>query len=156
MWLVGVGGPLAAALLLACRQWVLGGVLLAASAVGDAGGASGPLHGLARRWLVFVPAGLVVHDLQTLGEAVLFPRSSVAALGVAGGDPPAGVLDLTRGTVGLALQLDLREPLPVSPRQGRRAVDLVDVGGLRFAPARPGAVLDEARRRRVGVVTPGR
>ena len=49
-----------------------------------------------------------------------------------------------------------REPLPVSPRQGRRAVDLVEVGGLRFAPARPGAVLDEARRRRVGVVTPDR
>ncbi len=113
-----------------------GGVLLAASAVATPA-AVRALHGLARRWLVFVPAGVVVHDLQTLGEAVLFPRTSVAALAVAEGDPPAGVLDLTRGTVGLALQLDLREPLPVSPRQGRRAVDLVDVGGcgsLRPAP----------------------
>jgi hypothetical protein len=155
VWLVGVGGPLAAALLLACEQWELGGVMAAASAAGTPA-AVRAIHGLARRWIVFVPAGLVVHDLQTLGEAVLFPRSSVAGLGVAQGDPPAGVLDLTRGTVGLALQLDLREPLPVSPRQGRRAVDLVEVEGLRFAPARPGALIDEARRRRVGVVTPDR
>jgi hypothetical protein len=155
VWLVGVGGPVAAALLLACEQWVLGGVLVAVSAIGTPA-AVRAIHGLARRWVVFVPAGVVLHDLQTLGEAVLFPRSSVAALGVAGGDPPIGVLDLTRGTVGLALQLDLREPLPVSPRRGRRAVDLVDVDGLRFAPARPGAILDEARRRRVGLVTPDR
>jgi hypothetical protein len=155
VWLVGVGGPVAAALLLACEQWVLGGVLVAVSAIGTPA-AVRAIHGLARRWVVFVPAGVVLHDLQTLGEAVLFPRSSVAALGVAAGDPPPGVFDLTRGTVGLALQLDLREPLPVSPRQGRRAVDLVEVEGLRIAPARPGALLDEARRRRVGVVTPGR
>lgn len=155
VWAVGVGGPVAAALLLASEQWVLGVPVAAASAISTPA-AVRSIHGLARRWVVFVPAGLVLHDLQALGEAVLFPRSSVTALQPAMGEPAPGVLDLTRGTVGLALDLGLREPLAVLPRQGRRAVELVDVSGLRFVPARPGAVVDEARRRRIGVVTPGR
>ena len=118
-----------------------------ASAVPPPAWPSRALHGLARRWVVFVPAGVVLHDLQALGDPVLFPRTSVAALGPRPtGAPPTGVLDLTLGTVGLALQLDLaRAAARWRPRRGRRALDLVDVGALRFAPARPGAVLAEAR-----------
>jgi hypothetical protein len=66
------------------------------------------------------------------------------------------VVDLTLGTLGGALQLDLREPLQISPRRGRIARDLVEVEHLRLAPARPGEVLAEAARRRIGAVAPGR
>jgi hypothetical protein len=52
--------------------------------------------------------------------------------------------------VGVPLQLDLREPLVISPRRGRVARDLEEVEHLRFAPARPGALLAEAARRRIG------
>lgn len=157
-WLVTVSGPIAAALLLASRQWVLGGLVAAAAVVGTAGGVRA-LHGLSRRWVVFVPAGMVLHDLQALGDPILFPRSTVASLGPSASGPAAGpatddVLDCTLGTVGLVLQLDLVEPLPVAPRRGRQALDLVDVAHLRFAPARPGAVLTEAHGRRIGGVAP--
>ena len=104
------------------------------------------------------PPALVLHDLQALGDPVLFPRTSVAALGPRPtGDADAGVLDLTLGTVGLALQLDLREPLrgDARDRAAGRWTSWTS-GRLRFAPARPGAVLAEARRRRIGVVTPAR
>ena len=153
-WVAAVAGPIAGLLLLAARQWALGAVVLVVGGVVSRA-AVRALHGLARRWVVFVPAGLVLHDLQAMGDPVLFPRSSVAALGpattvsaAAAGD--GELCDLTLGTVGIALQLDLREPLEVAPRRGRQALDLVSTRHLRFAPARPGAVLTEARRRRIG------
>jgi len=34
---------------------------------------------------------------------------------------------------------------------GRREADTVDAQRIRFTPTRPGAVLEEARRRRLGV-----
>lgn len=147
-WLAAVAGPVAGPLLLAARQWVLGGLVLAVG-LPVAAAAVRALHGLARRWVVFVPAGLVLHDLQALGDPVLFPRSAVAALGPAVDEDGAEVLDLTLGTVGLALQLDVREPIQVGPRRGRQALELVSASHLRFAPARPGALLGEAQRRRI-------
>jgi hypothetical protein len=150
-WVVAVAGPVAGPLLLAAERWVLGGLVLL---VGGAASVAAvrALHGLSRRWVVFVPAGLVLHDLQAMGDPVLFPRSAVAALGPAIADPrdDGDVCDLTLGTVGLLLQLDLREPLEVAPRRGRQALELVSAKHLRFAPARPGAVVTEARRRRIG------
>jgi hypothetical protein len=151
-WAAAVAAPVAGPLLLAARQWAIGGVVLV---VGGAASVAAvrALHGLARRWVVFVPAGLVLHDLQAMGDPVLFPRSAVAALGpaaAAGPQDDGDVCDLTLGTVGLVLQLDLREPLEVAPRRGRQALELVSSRHLRFAPARPGALVTEARRRRIG------
>ena len=147
-WAVAVAGPVAGPLLLAAHQWVAGAaVLLVGGALSL--GAVRALHGLARRWVVLVPAGLVLHDLQAMGDPVLVPRASVAALRPATG-PAGDVVDLTLGAFGLALQLDLREPLELAPRRGRRALELVATRHLRFAPARPGALLAEAARRRIG------
>jgi hypothetical protein len=149
-WGATVAGPVAAPLLLAAEQWalgaVVGGVGLAAAVVG-----ARAMHGLSRRWVVFVPTGLVLHDLHLLADPVLFPRTSVARLGPASAPAAGEVLDLTAGSPGLALQLDLREPLQVAPRRGARALDVVDVAHLRFTPSRPGALLTEAERRRVPV-----
>jgi hypothetical protein len=151
-WAACVAGPIAGPLLLAAEAWAAGIVVLVLG-LPLAVAAARVLHGLSRRWVVFVPAGFVLHDLQAMGEAVLFPRSTVAGLRIApAGDE--GVVDLTLGTLGGALQLDLVEPLQISPRRGRIARDLVDVQHLRFAPARPGEVLAEAARRRIGSVAP--
>jgi hypothetical protein len=153
-WLACVAGPVAGPLLLAARAWAAGAVVLLVG-LPLAVAAARVLHGLSRRWVVFVPAGFVLHDLQAMGEAVLFPRREVVALRVApAGDD--GVEDLTLGTLGGALQLDLAEPLPISPRRGRIARDLIEVQHLRFAPARPGELLAEAARRRIGTVAPDR
>ena len=150
-WAATVGPPVAGALLVAARQWVAGGVVLAA-AIPIVRVTSRALHGLARRWVVFVPAGLVLHDLQALVDPVLFPRRTIANLGPApGGASDGDVVDLTANALGLALQLDLAEPLTVAPRRAGRPLETIAVEHLRFTPTRPGAVLAEAARRRIAV-----
>ena len=95
--------------------------LLAVVGVPAAAIASRALHGLARRWVVFVPAGLVLHDLHAMVDPVLFPRSSIRRLGPAPTDPGDAV-DLTQRALGLALELEL-----------------VGASGDRTAPPRPHA-----------------
>jgi len=138
-WAAVVGLPAAAVILLSARQWIAGGViaLLAAGAVFFGGRA---LNGLSRRWVVFVPAGLVLHDPMSLGDAVLFPRPLIERLGPA----PAGTdaLDLTLRSPGLALELRLKEKVPMVrlvPGQ-RRGGEAGASACLMFTPTRPAPV----------------
>ena len=148
-WIATVAAPIGAPLLIAARQWVAGG-LLAIVGVPAAAIATRALHGLARRWVVFVPAGLVLHDLHGLVDPVLFPRSSIRRLGPASTDPGDAV-DLTQRALGLALELELVEPTEIAPRRPDRTVQVELVQRLLFAPTRPGALLTEATRRRIAV-----
>ncbi|HEX2064334.1 MAG TPA: hypothetical protein VHE80_07920 [Acidimicrobiales bacterium] len=146
-WAVAVGAPVAAVLLLAARQWVAG-ALVGAAAVPLGWLLWRSLHGLSRRWVVFVPAGLVLHDPMTLVDPVLFQRQVVAHLRVA--EAGTHALDLTQGAPGLALELTLREEVPLLLlRPGRRGGEPVRAAGLLFTPTRPGAVLTEAASRRL-------
>ena len=61
------------------------------------------LHGLARRWLVFVPSGLVVHDPVARPESVMAPRPLIVGLEPA--REGADGVDLTVGAPGLVLEL---------------------------------------------------
>ena len=70
-------------LLLAARQWVAGAVAVAWAACAAWWGVR-VLHTLARRWLVFVPAGLVVHDPLALRRPVLLRRARAVARAGAG------------------------------------------------------------------------
>ncbi|HEX6419941.1 MAG TPA: hypothetical protein VFZ77_15675 [Acidimicrobiales bacterium] len=146
-WLAVVAGACAGPLLLAARQWVPGAIALAAGGPLAWWGAR-VLHVLARRWLVFVPTGVVVHDQLTLADPVLLRRSVVRSFGPA----PAGTdaLDLTAGAAGLALEVRLAEPVPLVPvaRRGQPA-ELREAGAVVVTPSRPGRVLAEARRRRM-------
>lgn len=148
-WVVAVGVPVGAPLLLAARQWVAGGLLLVAG-VPAAAVAIRALHGLARRWVVFVPAGLVLHDLHAMVDPVLFPRTAIRRLGPAPADGD-GALDLTLGSPGLALELELVDELEVVPRRRDGLVKTEPVGRLLFTPTRPGALLTEAAARRIAV-----
>jgi hypothetical protein len=107
------------------------------------------LHQLSRRWIVFVPSGMVLHDPVGQPEPTLFLRRSIRRLGPA----PAGTeaLDLTQGAFGLALQLDLSEPTDMVVPRGRSTTETVTVDSLLFTPTRPAALLDEARTRRITV-----
>ncbi|MCU0268761.1 MAG: hypothetical protein MUF83_08945 [Acidimicrobiales bacterium] len=152
-WAAVAAGAVSGPLLLAAGQWVAG---LAALAVGVPAVAFGTrrLHGLSRRWLVFVPAGVVIHDLLELSDALLVTRRYVAAIGPAPVDTDA--LDASGAALGLALQIDLAEPLAVarSPRRhlrGAEAIESEDVTAVLVTPGRPGAVLEEATRRRLPV-----
>ena len=148
--IAAVAGPIAGPLLLAAEQWVAGGLVLALG-LPSAALAVRALHGLARRWVVLVPAGVVLHDGHALMEAVLFPRAMIRRLGAAPAEDRADRRDLTVGALGLALQLDLVEPLEISPRHRDRTVQVERVTSLTFTPTRPGALLTAAQERRIAV-----
>lgn len=146
-WLLALGLPMAGALLLAARQWVAGGAAVAFG-VPVAAVLSRALHGLSRRWVVFVPAGVVVHDPLALTDPVLFQRKVVDVLRLAPADTDS--LDLTKGAFGPALELVLTEKVPtVLTKPGDRAGNAGASARLLIAPTRPGAVLAEAARRRL-------
>ena len=147
-WVAVVAGVCAGPFLLAARQWVAGGLALAIGLPAAWWGVR-VLHILARRWLVFVPTGLVVHDQLTLVDPVLLRRGVLRAVAPA----PAGseAFDLTGGASGLALELRLAEAVSLLPVARRRSpAELEDVTAVLVTPSRPGRVVAEARRRRLG------
>jgi hypothetical protein len=144
-WMLAVAAPACAALLLAAEAWIAGGALLLVALVGVRL-AVPALHRLSRRWLVFVPAGFVVHDHVALPEPVLLRRSLVRRLGPAPADAvESGALDLTLGASGLVLEAGLTEPVELAKGQVS--------GRLLVTPLRPGAVLREAATRGYAVAT---
>jgi hypothetical protein len=106
------------------------------------------LHALSRRFVVFVPAGFVLHDLMALREPVLFERRRIETIGPA----PAGSdsLDLTQNAPGLALEAILLEKVEVTVmRRGGREGELGSTARFLFTPTLPGRLLAEARSRRI-------
>jgi hypothetical protein len=145
---VTAGAPVAAVLLLAAGRPVPG---IAAALVAAAAGwfLGRALHGLSRRWVVFVPAGFVVHDPMTLVDPVLFPKLQIAAIEPA--EAGTDALDLTQGSPGLAVELRLRETAGlVLTKPGERVGPTVDADRILVTPTRPGRVLAEARERMRG------
>jgi len=153
-WLAVVVGAVAGPLLLAAQVWIAGAVALLVGWPLVWWG-SRSLHTLARRWLVFTPAGVVLHDQLVVVEAMLVVRRQLASIAPALTDTTAR--DLTLGAPGLALEIDLTEPLAISPTPARRLrgeqprVVSTDVDAVLIVPTRPGVVLTEAARRRLPV-----
>ncbi len=132
--------------LLLDTRWVAGVVAtvvgLAAAAV-----AVRSLHRLARRWIVLVPAGFVLHDHLALAEPTLLQRAGLARISAAPADSDA--LDLTQGARGLALAVRCRTPHDVLPAGTRGTTEVTAVEAFLCSPARPDVVLAEATRRRL-------
>jgi hypothetical protein len=147
-WLAVVAGLAAGPLLLAAEQWVAGALALVVGAP-VAGLSARALYGLARRWIVFVPNGLVLHDPMAVSDPVLLPRASMKRLGPAPAD--TGALDLTQGALGLALEIDLDDPVRLVQAKGGSAGEIEETTAILFTPSRPAALLTEAAKRRVPV-----
>ncbi len=147
-WAVCVLGLSVGPLALADQRWLLG---IASTLAGLSAAAIGlrALYRLAQRWLVFVPAGLVVHDHVAITEPVLLPRGSIGAIGPARADTTA--IDLTARASGLALELRLNDPVKLSIPKGRAPAENRYIESFLIAPTRPGAVMAEARRRRMSI-----
>lgn len=148
-WAVAVAAPTATVLLAAAGVWAgaAAALLLGAPATVVA---VRSLHALTQRWLVMVPAGIVLKDGMALVEPVLFRRELVEALRPA----PAGTdsLDLTLGAAGLALELVLSEKVPMSVVKARaRTAEAGASARLLVTPTRPGAVLADAAERSIPV-----
>jgi hypothetical protein len=117
------------------------------------------LHQLSQRWIVFVPAGFVLKDPMLLIDAVLCRRNKVESLGPALSsdgvkiDEAEGQIDLSGAARGLALEVRLKEPTPLSVRLGREAAHR-EASRLVFTPSLPGAMLREARIRGIKIAAP--
>lgn len=151
-WVAVVVGASAGPLLLAARQWPVGAALTVTGAAVVHAGARA-LHQLSRRWVVMVPAGLVLHDSLTMPEPQLFLRHTVRRLGPApvDGDGDASPEDLTAGAAGLALRLELDEPVELLVRRRGRTTETVERTVVLFTPSRPRKLLEAAARRRITI-----
>ena len=143
-----IGGTATGPLLLGNRQWVLGAIATALGVTSIAIGARA-LHQLTQRWVIFVPTGMVMHDLTVTTEPVLFRRTAIERLGAALDGSPAR--DLSNAAAGLLLECELTDPAPLGLRDpgDRSGATLTDVRRFLFCPSRPGELLDEAERRNI-------
>ena len=109
------------------------------------------LHRLSRRWLVLVPAGVVVVDRMSLVENTLFPREHIQLLRAFPGDEsPGTALDLRMGATLGSLLATFDEPaeLVLAARPGTDA-RTVNAPAIVIAVARRADMLAGAARRRV-------
>ena len=114
VWALFVGSMVAGPLLVAARAWVPGA---AVTAIGIVLAVRVPrrLHRLSRRWLVIVPAGIVVHDHMVLAETLMVRRSQTRDLSVAAENGEAA--DLTGGVMGsrVIIALSTAEKVILTP-----------------------------------------
>lgn len=140
-----IGGPL----LLADRRWGLGApvcvlAIVLSYVIGRA------LYALARRFVVFVPAGFVVHDPAVLADPVLFRSAVVEAIRPAPADTDS--LDLTNNAPGLAVEVLLREKVEITRAAPRNTLGPTGrTARFLIVPTRPGRLLTDAATRRYSV-----
>lgn len=105
-WLVAVGLLVATLFALAGEVWWLAVVLAVATAlVGKV--VLERMHRFSRRWLVVVPAGVVVHDHLLLAETFMAKATLVSDVSIAG--QPGDALDLTAVARGSVIVVRLRD-----------------------------------------------
>ncbi len=149
-WVLWAAATVAAPLLLGSGRWLAGAAAVALT-VALSIWAWPRWHRLSRRWLVIVPAGLVVHDHVALAETLMLRRSNVAGMQLAPADTEA--LDLTGPAGGHAIEIAVSEPATVILGAAGAAPPgtVVHLTSCLVAPTRPGRALSGASRRRLPV-----
>ncbi len=148
-WALAVAVPTAAVLLAAAGVWA-GAVAVLVCGAPAAVLAVRALHALTQRWVVLVPAGLVLKDTLAVTDPVLFKRQVVEVLRPA--PARSDSLDLTFGAPGLALELVLTEKVPMTLVKAKERTSEAGASArLLFTPTRPGLVLAEAAARSIPV-----
>jgi hypothetical protein len=143
------GGPL----LIADGDYVLG-ILAVLAGLPLALFLARALHSLSRRWVVLVPAGLVVADPLTLADPVLFIREHILAARAIPGSMPIApdMLDLRLGaTAGSTLLTFDEEAELMRATRARRGGRLVSVTRIIVATVRRDELLATAAQRRIPV-----
>ena len=139
---LAIGGPL----LLAAGVWVLGGLATAVGVVVTVVFAR-RCHRLARRYLVLVPAGVVLHDHLVMADTIMLRKPAIASVRLA--EIGTEAADLTGKALGNAIEIQLHdfETVVLAGTLSKPGGTAIHARGLLVSPSRPGYVLDEARRR---------
>jgi hypothetical protein len=141
-WLVYTSALIGGSLLLAAREYVVGAVLVA---IGILLSRTIPqrLHRLARRWLVLVPVGIVVHDHLVLHETIMSHSEKI--LSVTRTSEVGEAADLTGGVFGDRLTVALTEAdkvvLSAITSKALGTTEALHVKMFCIAPRRPKAAL---------------
>jgi hypothetical protein len=112
------------------------------------------LHSLSGRWIVLVPAGLVIVDTLTLPDPVLFLRERIRALQpVERGDPlTPGMLDVRLGARGGSVAMRLDAPVEfLQVRRGLRGSTPSRATEVCFATVDRADLLVTAADRRINI-----
>jgi hypothetical protein len=145
-----VGAGVAAGPLLIADGRIVMGVVVAAIGFPVGFALIRSLHALSLRWLVIVPAGVVIVDPLTLADPVLIRREHIAGLGRQPAGYAAGdALDLRLGTQVGTIELTLHEPQSFPRRRGRRDAQLYDAEVVLVSTTRPAALVALAGERRI-------
>lgn len=127
--------------LLLAHSVVAAGALLTAVAVAGGILLFPRFDRLSRRWLVLVPAGLVVHDPLVLGETLMVQRPGLERIGLAPADTQAA--DLSGPAAGHLIEVVLRDmALAVFAASAEHPKGrAIHVQSYLVAPSRPGRAL---------------
>ena len=140
VWALLAGSLTAGSLLLAAGVLPAGGVLAALGAV-LAVLVPRRLHRLSRRWLVIVPAGIVVHDHMVLAETLMVRRSQTRGINLSRANGEAA--DLTGGVLGtrIVVAMNQADKVILSPITMRTlgTSEALHVQMFSVAPRRAGA-----------------
>jgi hypothetical protein len=149
-WALWAPAVIIGPLLLAARNPVVGGIL---TVIGVAGLVllTPRWHRLSRRWLVLVPAGLVVHDPVVLADTLMVRMNQLVGLRLAPADTEAA--DLTGPASGFAIEVQASETVTTvfafTPKEPNgRAIHMT---GFLISPSRPGEALRTAAARGIPV-----
>ncbi len=148
-WLITATAVVLAPVALAGRVWPLA---IPALVVAAAGLVLLPIrwHQLSRRWLVLVPAGVVVHDPVVLADTLMLHRRMIESIAMDDrGIAAQHAADLTGPTPGLAIEVRLNEAATavLAARPGSPNGTAIHLTALVVAPTRPGSALRAAAAR---------
>lgn len=139
-WLVWAAAIVAGPVALGAGMWLVGVPVTVAALLWFAYVGPRWLR-LTQRWLVLVPAGLVVHDPVVLADTLMIRTHQVAAIGLAHADTEAA--DLTGPASGYAVEINTSETVstvfaftPAEPNG-----HAIHMTGFLIAPSRPGEAL---------------
>lgn len=149
-WALWAAAIVAGPLLIASANYVVGAPL-AVIAVAATVLLLPRWHNMSRRWLVLVPAGLVVHDPVVLADTLMVRTDQLLGIGLARSDTQAA--DLTGPASGYAVQIDTSEAVSTvfafTPKEPNgRAIHMT---GFLVSPTRPGEALRLAAARRLPI-----
>jgi hypothetical protein len=107
------------------------------------------LHALSLRWLVLVPAGIVVADPLSLADPVLMRRENVALVERAPRTLRGTPIDLRLGSAAGTVRIALHEAQSFGQRRGRHALALQDADSALVSAVQAGTFMRDADARRI-------
>ena len=129
-------------LLIAARNWAVAAVSLAGLYV-SAKYLLPRIHLLSRRWLVFVPAGVVVHDEIVLSTNLMIRKQDLSQIQLARDNSAAA--DLSALTWGVPLEFSFNKSLDISltsiGAKHLNTISAIHAQSVLIATSRPGSVL---------------